>query len=581
MIGNISKSPSNVYGWGYQVFTAGDITTTSVTITTNSNGSNVEFVASQVVNNSAYIVRDSDIDTKPYTGVTALFSTQVKATANTNDAVTLSGVPHSSWGDLRIYYLYQYITGLPNDFTLAPKFIRSTKLTELDALFITHEEFTATSFDHGDLQGLGDDDHNDATNGYVLRELNGSVASNALTRWDGTDGRNLKNSTVLLGDSNTLTTSNTNGSISIVPNGTGDLILDQAKFPQTMGLADQYLKSDGIDQLSWSSIAAGVGGDTYKILISDSDTTADYASNKFTATSATNAANILELLIVNTSAVEHLKYQIDETKINHNNLNNYSSDYHFTVGSIDHTLLQNIGTTTHANIDSHIANSAFHFTVASIDHIVIQNIGTQTHAQIDSHIADTTIHYTSGSVDHGGLQGLGDDDHNDATNGYILRELSATVADNSIARWDGDSGRNLQNSNVKILDSDTLTGATTLKMTGPTYFNDNNAGFTEQTISYTSGTVNIDWTKSNKASLDFGAGNIATLTFSNPSTACNLILKLKQDTTGSRVVSSWDSDIKWPSGTAPTLTTSTLAEDVIAFYFNGTSYYGIASKNFS
>lgn len=46
-----------------------------------------------------------------------------------------------------------------------------------------------------------------------------------------------------------------------------------------------------------------------------------------------------------------------------------------------------------------------------INHAQIQNIGTKTHDQIDSHINDTTIHWTQGSIDHGNLAGLTDDDH--------------------------------------------------------------------------------------------------------------------------------------------------------------------------
>ena len=61
-------------------------------------------------------------------------------------------------------------------------------------------------------------------------------------------------------------------------------------------------------------------------------------------------------------------------------------------GGLDHTLLANIGTNTHTQIDTHIADATIHFTEGSIDHTAITNIGTNTHAQIDTHIANQAEH---------------------------------------------------------------------------------------------------------------------------------------------------------------------------------------------
>lgn len=80
-------------------------------------------------------------------------------------------------------------------------------------------------------------------------------------------------------------------------------------------------------------------------------------------------------------------------------------------GVSDHLLLTNIGTNTHAQIDTHIADSTIHFTKGSISHTEILDKGTNTHAQIDTHIADSTIHFTQGAIDHQNILNRGTNTH--------------------------------------------------------------------------------------------------------------------------------------------------------------------------
>jgi len=104
------------------------------------------------------------------------------------------------------------------------------------------------------------------------------------------------------------------------------------------------------------------------------------------------------------------------------------------------------------------------------------------------------------------------------------------------------------------------------------------AGFIEQSITSSSGSATIDWTKGNKAAITLTEN--VTFTFTNPNEACNLVLRLVQDSTGGRTVT-WPSGIKWAGGVIPTLTTDANAIDIVSFYYDGKgTYYGMAGLNF-
>lgn len=127
---------------------------------------------------------------------------------------------------------------------------------------------------------------------------------------------------------------------------------------------------------------------------------------------------------------------------------------------------------------------------------------------------------------------------------------------------------------VKTTATQTLTNKTLTSPTvaGEAYFDgevDNGNSSTADTI---------DWTAGNKQKITL-TGN-CTFTFTDPSGPCNLILKLIQDGTGSRTVT-WPATVKWPEGTAPTLSTAASSVDIVSFYWDGTNYYGQASLAFA
>lgn len=78
--------------------------------------------------------------------------------------------------------------------------------------------------------------------------------------------------------------------------------------------------------------------------------------------------------------------------------------------------------------------------------------------------------------------------------------------------------------------------------------------------------------------------NISTVTISNPAgtgNACSFTLIF--DANGSSYTTTWPAAVKWPNGTAPTITTTASRSDMFVFYTNnaGTTWYAMtAAQNF-
>jgi hypothetical protein len=92
------------------------------------------------------------------------------------------------------------------------------------------------------------------------------------------------------------------------------------------------------------------------------------------------------------------------------------------------------------------------------------------------------------------------------------------------------------------------------------------------------GATTVDWTNGQKQELALTSS--PTLTFSAPSGVGNFLLRVVQDGVGSRTIT-WPASVKWPGGSAPTLSTAASSIDIVSFYYDGTDYYGVASLAFS
>lgn len=112
----------------------------------------------------------------------------------------------------------------------------------------------------------------------------------------------------------------------------------------------------------------------------------------------------------------------------------------------------------------------------------------------------------------------------------------------------------------------TETYADTKRPKAPTIYDNGNSGTSKD----------IDWSNGDSQKLTL-TGNV-TLTFSNVSAGNYLTLWLIQDSTGSRTVT-FPSGTKYSDGTAPTLTTTASAKDIIGIRaYSDSEYHVVASS---
>jgi hypothetical protein len=95
-------------------------------------------------------------------------------------------------------------------------------------------------------------------------------------------------------------------------------------------------------------------------------------------------------------------------------------------------------------------------------------------------------------------------------------------------------------------------------------------------------------TSGNSIAWDLAANQVARLVLSTNGTMADasnkvdgsVYILLVTQGTGSNTLA-WNATYKWPSGTAPTLTTGSAKSDIFTFISNGTSLFGVASQNYS
>jgi len=212
--------------------------------------------------------------------------------------------------------------------------------------------------------------------------------------------------------------------------------------------------------------------------------------------------------------------------------------------------------------------------------------GTQINYGINSIVtgADTNIGFQS-KVDDGGvdIKLL-----SSADTGDYCSIATTTHGDTTITTVDD----NATNANLHF----TIDGNVDFDVAGTKVEFDGCAvGFDLETPAYDVNDTDVDFQTGNKQFVTFGSGNITDLNLIFPKTSGNFVLLLKQDGTGSRLVTNykvWDREegsaasgsatVKFAGGSNPTLTTDANHVDIISFFYDSDNEiaYGVASLDF-
>lgn len=129
----------------------------------------------------------------------------------------------------------------------------------------------------------------------------------------------------------------------------------------------------------------------------------------------------------------------------------------------------------------------------------------------------------------------------------------------------------LANSTATLGNATVTLGSTTSTVGNLTVTNVTVTNYTETLYTAnTSTAITVSLTNGTVQQLTLTAN--ATITMPTATAGKSFVIMLKQDATGSRTVT-W-STVVWPSGTAPTITTTASKQDIFSFFADGTNWYG-------
>ena len=147
------------------------------------------------------------------------------------------------------------------------------------------------------------------------------------------------------------------------------------------------------------------------------------------------------------------------------------------------------------------------------------------------------------------------------------------------------TGAVLTTSDQSIAGNKTFTGVTTF---------DDAVGFDQITVTYNSADTEVNFKSDGNKAYLVPTGNITDLNLNMPAVSGNFVLILKQDSSGSRLVTNYkvfdnsgsaasgNATVLFAGGSNPTLTTGANKTDILSFYWDADNEicYGVASLNF-
>ena len=113
----------------------------------------------------------------------------------------------------------------------------------------------------GDIDAIGGKFFTD-----LLDHTAGTVTASSALIVDADSKLDVLNVDNLTFNGNNITSTDANGNIALIPNGSGNLVLDGTAWPQTSGTADYFLTTDGAGQSSWVAIIQATGNEIESLL---------------------------------------------------------------------------------------------------------------------------------------------------------------------------------------------------------------------------------------------------------------------------------------------------------------------------